>query len=253
MLIKSFLLALQFLTRVPVRVNGPVSARDLARSMAIFPAIGLLLGGAAAGIYIALSSIVSGPVCDLAVVIFFILVTGNMHLDGLMDTADGLGGGGTRERALEIMKDSRVGAHGVIAGCFALLAKFVLLGQLLPEMKIWLLVVLPVLSRWSQVFGAAIYPYARAGGGTGSFSDYVGTVHLLLASAITLVAALFLTGAGGIVLLGAVFSGTVFFNYIVCRRLGGITGDTLGAVTEGVEILLLFVAQFLPLAGPLRF
>jgi len=114
------------------------------------------------------------PVCDLFSIIFLIVITGNMHLDGLMDAADGFFSGKPRSRILEIMKDSRVGAHGVIAGNLVVLLKFVLLTQIPREMIVPALIVMPVLGRWSQVYGAKVYSYARVGSGTGSFTEYVG-------------------------------------------------------------------------------
>lgn len=242
---KLFLLALQFLTRVPVKVRGTVEVEDMARSMAFFPLIGLFLGGAAAALHTLMSRFLAFHVCDLFVLAFLIIITGNMHLDGLMDTADGLFSGKSRERILEIMKDSRVGSHGVIAGSMVLLLKFVLLGQIPPGMRAISLVVMPVLGRWSQVYGAKVYPYARVGGGTGAFTDYVGNLQLLWATLSTILTVLLIVGYKGIFLLGVVLLGTALLGWYIYKKIGGVTGDTLGAVTECVEVLVLFTLQFL--------
>src|SRR5689334_10415915 len=117
----NLLLALQFLTRIPVTIRGDVSAEDMARSMALFPLVGLLIGALAAGLHTLASFAFAPSVCDLIAIIFVIAITGNLHGDGLMDTADGFFSGKPRERMLEIMHDSRAGAHGVMAGACLLL------------------------------------------------------------------------------------------------------------------------------------
>jgi len=265
---------MQFLTRVPVSIKGAVESKHIARSMAYFPAVGLFLGILAGGGYFLLSLVLPGPVCDFIAIVFLVIITGNMHGDGLMDTADGIYSGRLREGMLEIMKDSRVGAHGATAGWLALLAKFILLGQLPPEARIWALVLMPVLGRWAQVYGAWKYPYVRAGGGTAGFAGEVGGREFFLASltalaaiagtgtlmaesatltagpltaepvtAWTLMAGAVLTGTG--MVAGAVLVGTVLFGRYLSRKLGGITGDVLGALNECIEILTLFILLLL--------
>lgn len=262
-----FLLALQFLTRVPVTVKGQVTAEDMARSMAWFPFIGLLLGLAAAAVHGLASMVFTGPVSDFLAIALVIIITGNMHTDGLMDTADGIFSGRPREGMLEIMKDSRVGAHGVVAGVLVILAKFVLLGQLPAEAKAPALILAPVLGRWAQVYGAAVFPYARTGGGTGSFTDTVGRRELFWASltvVTVIVGALFAFQmyilAGAAALLGSfatdssfiigvlldsailavlVFAGNAGLARYIAGKLGGLTGDTYGALSECIEVLVL--------------
>lgn len=257
-----FLLALQFLTRFPVTVRGMVTEKDVARSMAYFPLIGLLLGLAAAAAHTLTSLVLPGPVSDLIAIAFIIIVTGNMHGDGLMDTADGLFSGRPQEGMLEIMKDSRVGSHGVMAGILVILFKFVLLG-LTPAGpdKIMALIIVPALGRWTQVYGAAMFPYARTGGGTGSFTNDVGRRELALASVTILAAVIVLPAlAGGLsypvplkgmltcaleggILAVAVFAGTIGLGRYISGKLGGLTGDTYGAMNECIEVLALIVLQ----------
>jgi adenosylcobinamide-GDP ribazoletransferase len=255
-----FLLALQFLTRVPVTVRGTVTEKEVARSMAYFPLIGLLLGLAAAAVHTLTALVLPVPVSDLIAIAFLIIVTGNMHGDGLMDTADGLFSGRPRDGMLEIMKDSRVGAHGVTAGVLNILFKFVLLG-LIPAgpAKIMALIIVPALGRWTQVYGAAMFPYARTGGGTGSFTNNVGRRELTIASVAAMAAVIvlpafagalaypvplkgLLTGAlKGIGLAAAVTAGTAGLGRYISGKLGGLTGDTYGAMNECTEVLALIV------------
>ncbi|SFQ95044.1 adenosylcobinamide-GDP ribazoletransferase [Desulfoscipio geothermicus] len=249
-----FLIALQFLTRIPVSVKSNVGSKNIARSMAYFPPVGLLIGGLAAGIHHLLSFVLAGSVCDLIALAFLIIVTGNMHGDGLMDTVDGFFSGKPREKVLEIMHDSRVGAHGVMAGSLLLLAKFVLLGQVPAPLKSAALVLVPVLGRWAQVYAAALYPYVSRSTGTGSFASYVGTRELIAASVFTLGATMLLLGPlPGIVLAGAILAGTAALARFSRRRIGGITGDVLGAMNECAEVLGLFALALVPGVELLKF
>jgi adenosylcobinamide-GDP ribazoletransferase len=254
-----FLLALQFLTRIPVKINGQVDDKAMAESMSWYPVVGFLLGGISAALFKTLSLFLPTRVCDLAVLVFIVFITGNIHIDGLMDTADGIFSGRPRERMLEIMKDSRVGSHGVMAGVLAILAKFILLGELRPEDKLMALIIFPMLGRWSQAYCTAVYPYARPEGGTGGFTEHVGISQALWAS--------LATDAGVFALLGShygLFSrdwslviGTVLITWVIISltaiavtallgryisgKLGGMTGDTFGAVNECIEVMILLV------------
>lgn len=239
-----FLLALQFLTRIPVTLNRPVEDKNLGRSMAFFPLVGLMLGAAAAAVYFVLSIVFPSVVSDLFSLIFLIIITGNMHLDGLMDTADGFFSGKPREAVLEIMKDSRVGSHGVAAGCLALLSKFVLLGQIPPDFKIGAIVLFPVLGRWAQVYGASIYPYVRSGPGKSSFTNHVGLREILLASVFTMGSIILLLGLKGWILAAAALVSTALLGLYISKKIGGITGDTLGALNELIEIAGLLILCF---------
>jgi adenosylcobinamide-GDP ribazoletransferase len=241
----NLLIALQFLTRIPVTLKGGVSTEAMARSMAFFPLIGMVIGALAALIHFLCSFVFAGSVCDLIAVVFLIAVTGNMHGDGLMDTVDGFFSGKPRERILEIMHDSRVGAHGVMAGACLLLAKFVLLGQVAAPLKGAALVVVPVLGRWAQVYAATLYPYVSRDSGTGSFASFVGKREIALASAFALGSALLLLGPlKGLGSAGSALAATALLARFSSRRIGGITGDVLGALNECAEVSgLLFLGR----------
>ena len=166
-------------------------------------------------------------------------VTGGLHLDGLADTADGLGGGRTREEALTIMKDSRVGAFGVISLILGLVLKFSLFLSLATQTRgAGVLLLFPVISRWSMVLLAYLSPYARAEGGLGQAMTLGVSPRVLTGASLSAGGlALLILGAPGLVLIIAagtlVWLGSLYFQH----RLGGITGDILGATNEVVEIL----------------
>lgn len=236
-----FLLAVQFLTKIPVTVRGIVDEKRMARSMAFFSLVGLLIGAGAAALQALTSLVFPPPVCSLAALAFLVIITGNLHGDGLMDTADGLFSGKPRERMLEIMRDSRVGSHGVTAGVLVLLAKFVLLGQMPQTAQGVALILATASGRWSQVYGAALYPYARSAGGTGNFTAHVGYRELFYNSLTVLLLTISLLRFHGFILLIAVLAGTALLEWYIARRIGGITGDTLGAANECIEVLTLAV------------
>ena len=215
-----------------------------ANSLPWFPFVGLLLGLVSFGAAIltgALSRSWPGGTA-LVLVVTGVLLTRGLHLDGLADFADAFWGGRSRERVLEIMKDTRLGAFGVIALACILLAKWVCLTRLVEAGTASWIIPAFVISRFAQAALAALNPYARNDGGTGErFVSDAGAPHLLL-SLLSSMAILLLIGcfdtawltalAGGfllVILLGAYFR----------ARIGGVTGDLLGAGSELVEVAVL--------------
>jgi adenosylcobinamide-GDP ribazoletransferase len=234
-------LALTFLTKLPWPWQGPADAGALARSMVWFPWVGAALGLMFWGAWAGLHKLLPAPAAAALLLTLSVWVTGGLHLDGLADTADGLGGGATPEAALTIMKDSRVGAFGVIGLILALLLKFSLFLSLtaVPEGAKALLLY-PVLSRWAMVLLAYLSPYARAEGGLGQAMTLGVSPRILAGAGLSAGAlSLLILGAPGLVLFGAagalVWLGSLYFR----RRLGGVTGDVLGATNEILEVLVL--------------
>lgn len=173
-------------------------------------------------------------------------VTGGIHLDGFMDTADGLGSGKPREEALEIMRDSRTGAMGVISLMFLLLVKWSALSGLARPAAERALVLAPAFGRWAMVWAAAHYGYARSGSGLGrAFAGLVGSRELAWSFATSTLLALVLGREGG--LLSFLAAGAV--GALVARslagRLGGMTGDTFGFLNEVVEAFYLLLVHLL--------
>ena len=190
-------LAVQFLTRLPIDLSGPINESHLVGSMGWYPLVGGLLGALVTACATGLALRLPAPVTAVMAVAFLSVMTGNLHLDGLMDTADGFYGGRTRERRLEIMRDSRVGVHGVTAGVVALLMQWSLLWTLLEEG--WLPLALPLAlssGRWSLVLTAKTQPPARKDGLGGLYATHLRPRHLLWATLtwIMTVIAVFLVG-----------------------------------------------------------
>ena len=238
-------MACQFLTIIPVTTRGRVEEKDLAAAMAWFPLVGLLLGAAAAGVYVLTAYVSSSLLCSFVPLAFLVAVTGNMHGDALMDAADGLGSGRSPEKILEIMKDSHVGAHGVMAGVLGFLAKLLLLGAMAPAGRITALVLVPALGRWAHVYAARTNSYIRSADGKGGFTRYVGNRELLLASATVLAATVLLMGPEGVITAAAALVVAHLAGLYARKRLGGLTGDVFGALGELAEMAGLAVILLL--------
>jgi adenosylcobinamide-GDP ribazoletransferase len=240
---KRALLALQFLTIFPVRVGGVVQDEDLPGSMAWYPLVGAVLGAFSALSFWIVLRLFSFPVAIVAAVVSSTLFSGALHLDGFADMCDGFyGGRGDRDRTLAIMKDSHSGAMAVI-GVFCLLAmKIALLGNLDEAWILRSLVVMPTIGRWSMVWLCTRSHYARREGGAAS--AYLGHVRksgFAVATIICAVIAAALLGWRGLAALAISALAVEGFRCYVERRLGGMTGDTLGACNELIEVLSLAV------------
>lgn len=240
-MIRALAAAFAFLTRFPSPLPD-INERDLGAAVAFFPLVGLVLGVVTAGLgYLAPGA---APPLVVAVVLVAVLavITGGLHLDGLSDLFDGLGGGrGDRERTLAIMRDSRIGAHGATALILLLLAKVAAVAALLEAHDFSALLAFPVFARWAVTPQLVLFPYARPEGLGRGFKRGAGWVQLAVASALAmaLVASLGWSAAMQAV---AAFGVALAMGWWLRRRLGGLTGDVYGATIELCEVASLFVA-----------
>ena len=226
--------ALQFLTILPL---GPAERFDPRRAMRFFPVAGIVIG-AIVSVFDALAALVLPlPVAAALDVALLALITGALHLDGLADTADGLLGPHDRTRVLEIMKDSRVGAMGVVAVALVLIVKTVALGAV-SQHRALALILVPALARSAMMVAMATMAYARSGGGTGRafFHPPVRAVDLT-AIALPFGVSVFL-GWHCIVIAMVFAAVTALTLRFYRRRLGGVTGDLIGALGEVMEAAL---------------
>jgi len=227
----------------------PVPGRDAERfssSLYWFPAVGLVIGAVVALLARA-GMLVGWP--ELAAVLALlggVTLTRGLHADGLADLADGFFGGRNRDAALRIMKDPNVGSFGALALIGIMLFKFVCLLELARAGAYGMIAAGVVLSRTTQVLLAARMPYARSEGGTATaFVEDAGWPHLLVAvfSGVALLFALLggKLAPSGILVIGAV-AALLFVGWLSQRKIGGITGDVLGASSELVETAVWLVA-----------
>jgi adenosylcobinamide-GDP ribazoletransferase len=237
----AFFAALQFLTVFPRPKRMEYAANEVGTAAIFFPVIGFLLGLILALVNIALEPLTNAILSGVALVAVLALATGGLHLDGLGDTFDGLGAGGGRERALHVMDDSHTGAFGLIAIVLLLFFKIHAIESI--ESERWrALLVAPVLGRWAMVLLGYRSQAAKPGLGS-TLIDQLQRKHVFFATLIAavLVAAI-LRGAGmAMMVWTAIF--TLAAKEFFYRRLGGVTGDTFGAVGELSETsVLVFLA-----------
>jgi len=238
-----FLIALQFL--VPLTVRGRckiVKESDLAKSMAWFSAAGLFIGLILTGLYSLLILFFPQIVVCALILLSMILVSGAMHLDGLADTVDGIAGGKDKNNILKIMHDSNIGAVGAVVVFACLLIKFSCLYSFSPGTARLALIGSSVLSRWAFVFSAAKWQPAPDNDGLGrKFIDFVGNKELFFASIVAAAGMLFIFKLKAIIIISVIILFIAIFNNFIKNKIGGLTGDTIGAAGELTETLTLLV------------
>jgi adenosylcobinamide-GDP ribazoletransferase len=236
------LLALGFLTVIPTYGAGLEDPRTAGRSLRWFPLVGLLIGGVLAAVDRVATSAFSEEVSVVLVLTTSAALTGALHLDGLADTADGVFGGRTPERRLEIMRDSRIGSYGVVAVVLSLLLAYTALVSTNDADRPRVLLVVPALSRTGMVYAIAAFPYARTSGLGRTFKDQMWRSDVAIAGVVGLVIAAIGLGFEGVVLWFAGALIAIAVGWYVSRRLGGLTGDIYGAIAMISETLLFLIA-----------
>mgnify|MGYP001589761025 CR=1 FL=1 len=235
---KRFLVALQFLTILPVKIKSEIKEKDFGDSLLYFPVVGLLIG-LLLSLGVLSFSFLPALVKSAMILILSILITGGIHLDGFADTCDGFYGNKSGEKILEIMRDSRIGVMGVIGIVSLLLLKFSVIVSL-SEAPLWkILIMMPVFSRWSQALACNAASYARREGKAKYFMEYASRRDVIIGGIFTLIISVLLMQHRGLVLFFASLIPVSLFLYYIKRRIKGMTGDTIGAVNEIAEVCVL--------------
>lgn len=248
-LLKRLLLAASYVTTLPF-LRKPESEADLFGLAKYLPAVGCIIGGILSIVAFGIFLVSQAPLLNASLILLaWILLTGAIHLDGLMDSADGLFSHRSRERMLEIMRDSRVGNYGVIAGVCLLLCKFSALATLNNAAILASLLLIPAWARWTEVYVIARYPYARDEGMGKIWKISTRTYQLIPASvlplAISLAVAFHSHNMSALLLIPATIIPGMMAAAWTNAILKGQTGDTYGAVVEVCEASGLIAAAIL--------
>jgi adenosylcobinamide-GDP ribazoletransferase len=237
---KIFILMLQFFTRIPLPVELKVKPDDFPRGVKYFPVVGLVIGGFNALLYRLLSLGLDQNLTIISVVLFNLLITGALHVDGLADTCDGFFSARSKAKMLVIMRDSRIGTNGAIAVFFDLVLRLALLGRLTDACLIKGLLIAPLIARTTILPLLMTCPPARAESGLGNL--FIGKTRWqdnAVAFLVCLGVTIAVLGYRGLVIIGLNLLTIGFFRQLALAKIGGVTGDTLGAMNEVSEIVTL--------------
>lgn len=240
---KELLLATSFLTILPVYGSRVAREDEMARSLFYYPVVGLFIGVVLNLVAYMSKCLSLGWAGDVLIIVVWIIAIGGLHLDGLMDSADGIFSGRERARKLEIMKDSRVGAMGAMTLVALVLLKVSFLGLIPYPLKYWALLIAPALGRTMMLYSISYFPYARPGAGLGKcFGDQVSKMAFPVTILMVLLGAYFADGirAMTVVVIAALIA--AFVANRIAHILGGHTGDTYGALCEVSETMFLIIA-----------
>ena len=239
---------IRFMTRIPVPGNSNYDPDELGKSMKYFPIVGMIIGVLLFGLYFFSSFIIASAwIIATLLVLFEVMLTGGIHLDGLADTFDGIFSYRSRQKMLEIMKDPRIGSNGAMALIFYFLFKVILLVEIFSndgiEMGVVLLIA-PVIARLNAVVNCAVAPYARVNGMGKAFVEHTNSGGLVISTLIVtlyvfFVSNFFLGDIRMLILIPILMLLGTYFAKVMQRKIGGVTGDTLGAVLEMSEIITL--------------
>lgn len=249
--LKRFILMIQFFTTIPIPITIKSDNKDFGKGLSLAPIIGLLMGLYLVVVYFVFKLIFPPIVVAIIILIAYVIISGGLHLDGLADSFDGLFSNRSRERMLEIMRDSRVGTNGVIVLVLVLLSNFILINWLISSeltfqtiLKIILL--LPISGKIGSLIGAGVSNYARVGEGLGkSFIDFCGAREIAIGNAFAVIVFIICFGVNGFILSLSSMLSAVILTKFFTRKIGGATGDILGAVCELNQFIFLVLMVFL--------
>lgn len=240
-MLKHFFLAIRFLTIIPLRQSGDVSEEDITGAVSYFPLVGAVQGLILIIAFFILRHWFDSLVLSTILVALLTLTNGGFHLDGFMDTVDGLAGGRDREKRLAIMSDPNAGAVGVIFTIFIIILKIAALGALPPAFMAVALFLWPIIGRWSVVPLAILSDYARPEGGLGKAVTAIGFKEFFIATVIALAIAFFWLGPWILLFMAVLMALAYCLSCFFSSRLGGVTGDVFGFHSEVSEVIFLLL------------
>lgn len=238
---KTFILMIQFLTRIPIPIEIDVKEDSFIKGVAYYPIVGAVIGGINLGVYLLFQWLMPGSIPLMMVLLSNTMVTGAFHLDGIADTCDAIFSARKRERMLEIMKDSCVGTNGALALIFDLALRYLLLTELDHQLRLYAIMLAPIGAKTVVGLLIGISKYARKEGLAGLYLGKDKKLPSLLCILIGSVIFVCLLKVQGLLLMGSLVLCGLFFKRRMDKILGGMTGDTFGAANEIIEIVCLIV------------
>jgi adenosylcobinamide-GDP ribazoletransferase len=222
-----------------------VSPEQVGRSIGYFPVVGIIIGLILAGLYWLLRLVLPSAVVSGLLLVCLVVLTGGLHLDGFVDTCDGIAGHKTPEARWQVMRDSRAGAFGIVGVCCLLIVKYVSLNSVPDSLMMATLVLMPVVSRWAMVYAVFAYPYARPSGLGKVFKQAASRRRLAIATLVALAVAIPWFRLAGLVIMLGVWIIVVAMAAYLKRKFSGLTGDTYGAINEVAEVGVLILVCLL--------
>lgn len=238
-------MALKFLTIIPLPWQREVSPEEVGRSIGYFPLVGIIIGLILAGLNWLLSLLLPAAVVNALLIISLAVISGALHLDGFVDTCDGIAGHKTPEERWQVMHDSRAGAFGIVGVVLLLLVKYISLNNIPEPLMVVTLLLMPVLSRWAMVYAVFAYPYARPSGLGKVFKEGASWPRLVIATLIALAVSISLAQLAGLAIMLAIWVIVIAMAAYLKRKFSGLTGDTYGAINESAEVGVLIVVLLL--------
>ncbi|EJO5348853.1 adenosylcobinamide-GDP ribazoletransferase [Clostridium botulinum] len=239
-LINDFLLIIQFFTRIPINKNLQCEKENFKSGSFFLPVVAFIIGGMEFLIYRGVKNFLPPNVIIVLLILFTAIITGGLHMDGLADVCDGFFSLRDKDRIIEIMKDSRMGAYGTVALIIDLLLKYELLYFLVLKGYSIAIVLAPVIGRISILFICLSKRTAKKHGSGNIFIGNMSKAKVFLITIITLVVSTYFLGVKATIIPFVVVLIMTYLFYLLClNKINGLTGDTLGACNEIAEIIFL--------------
>ena len=242
---EQFIILIQFMTRIPIPIKVDYSEKKLGKSIKFFPLVGLIIGLILYCMHFLIATYLKNILYSKTIVAIFlitveIMTVGIIHIDGLGDTFDGLFSYAKRERILEIMKDSRIGTNGAVVLILYFIAKIALISEIIVINPKYL-IIFPIIARLSTSTNAGLTDYARKSGMSNAIISENGIFEVIFSLILTNILVFFIIGSKGSVTVFVALLFIILFMLNVRKKIGGITGDTMGASLELTSILVLFL------------
>ena len=244
-----FLAALQFLTTIRVPWRRETSPEELGRSTGYFPVVGLIIGLILAGLNWLFSLILPSAIVNALLIVSLVILSGALHLDGFVDTCDGIAGHKPVEERWRVMHDSRAGGFGIVGAVLLLMVKYVSLSSIPESLLTMVLILMPVLGRWAMAYAIFAYRYARPAGLGKVFKQGASWPRFTMATVIAVAVTAVLAQLIGLAVMFFIWVVTVVLAAYFKSKFSGLTGDNYGAINEMAEVSVLIFISLLVTVG----